>query len=56
MEGTEALAELAEGRMRCAVTGSAFDLLLQQQDLSVLETVMRSAVVFSRMQVGSASS
>lgn len=46
----EALSALAEGQMQCAVTGTAFEQLLQQEDLSILETVMRSAVVFSRMQ------
>ena len=47
---SEALAALAEGQMQCAVTGDAFGHLLQHHDLSVLEAVLRSAVVFSRMQ------
>lgn len=51
MAQTEALAALAVGEAHCAVTGDAFQLLLQQQELSVLQTVMCSAVVFSRMQV-----
>ena len=51
LQGTDALAALAEGQARCAVTGDAFDLLLRQPELSVLETVMCTAVVFSRMQV-----
>ena len=34
--------------MQCAVTGDALEYLLQQHDLSVLETVMQNAVVFSR--------
>lgn len=45
-----ALSAMAEGQMQCAVTGPALGRLLQLSDLSVLETVMRSAVVFSRMQ------
>ena len=44
---SEALSAMAEGQMQCAVTGNALERLLQ---LSVLETAMRSAVVFSRMQ------
>ena len=47
---SEALSAMAEGQMQCAVTGPALQGLLQLSDLSVLETVMRSAVVFSRMQ------
>ncbi len=47
---SEALSAMAEGQMQCAVTGPALEGLLQLSDLSVLETVMRSAVVFSRMQ------
>ncbi len=45
-----ALSAMAEGQMQCAVTGNALERLLQLPDLSVVETVMRSAVVFSRMQ------
>lgn len=45
-----ALAALAEGQARCAVTGDAFEHLLQCEDLSALETVMRNAVVFARMK------
>ena len=47
---SEALAALAEGQTQCAVTGEALDFLLQHHDVSVLDTVMRSAVVFSRMK------
>ena len=47
---SEALSAMAEGQMQCAVTGNALERLLQLSDLSVIETVMRSAVVFSRMQ------
>ena len=36
--------------MQCAVTGDAFELLLQLREASLLETVLRNAVVFSRMQ------
>ena len=45
-----ALSALAEGRMQCAVSGDSFEQLLQQSDVSVLELVMRSAVVFARMK------
>ena len=47
---SQALAALAAGQMPCAVTGDALQSLLQQRDLSSLETVMSNAVVFSRMQ------
>lgn len=50
LQPLQALNALAEGRMQCAVTGDALEHLLQLSDLSVLETVLRSAVVFSRMQ------
>ena len=50
MDPCDALTALAEGSMQCAVTGDAFEQLLQMRDISLLETVMRSAVVFSRMQ------
>ncbi|DBA85716.1 hypothetical protein WJX77_011623 [Trebouxia sp. C0004] len=49
-DSSVALSAMAEGQMQCAVTGKALERLLQLSDLSVLETVMRSAVVFSRMQ------
>ena len=32
------------------MTGPAFEYLLQQEDLSVVETVMRNVIVFSRMR------
>ena len=47
---SQALLALAEGRMQCAVTGNSFEQLLQQSDVSVLELVMRSTIVFARMQ------
>ena len=47
---TEALTALAEGQAQCAVTGAAFQCLLEQPDLAPLETVMRSVIVFARMQ------
>ena len=50
LDWSQAVASLAEGHAQCAVTGAAFELLLQQQDLSILEVVMRSVVVFARMQ------
>ena len=50
LDQSQAIASLAEGRAQCAVTGAAFEVLLQQQELSVLEVVMRNVVVFARMQ------
>lgn len=50
MSRTEALTALAEGQAQCAVTGAAFQCLLEQPDLAPLETVMRSVAVFARMQ------
>ena len=32
------------------MTGPAFEYMLQQEDLSVLETVLRNVVVFARMR------
>ena len=46
----DALTAMAEGTMQCAVTGDAFETMLQLKTASLLETVMRNAVVFSRMQ------
>lgn len=46
----DALTAMAEGTMQCAVTGDAFEVMLQLKEASLLETVMRNAVVFSRMQ------
>ena len=46
----QAVTAMAEGHLQCAVTGAAFDYLLQHASLSVLETVMRNAVVFARMR------
>ena len=50
MDPCDAMTAMAEGSMQCAVTGDAFEMMLQMHDVSVLETVMRSAIVFSRMQ------
>ena len=50
LEASEALHALAEGQLQCAVTGDALEHLLQYHDCSVLETVMQSVVVFSRMK------
>lgn len=50
LEASKAIRALAEGQMLCAVTGDAFTYLLQQRDLSVLETVLRNVIVFSRMR------
>ena len=44
------LKALSEGHLQCAVTGDAFNHMLQLEDLSLLESVMRSAVVFARMK------
>ena len=45
-----AMQSMASGHSCCAITGSAFAHLLQMSDLSILETVMHSAVVFARMK------
>ena len=45
-----ALTALSEGGLQCALTGNAFQLLLQHQDLSFLDTILRNAAVFARMQ------
>ena len=47
---TEALTAMAQGQMRCAVTGEAFELLLQLPDESALYAVMQNVVVFARMK------
>ena len=39
-----------QGQAQCCVTGGAFEHMLQQADLSVIETVMRNVVVFARMR------
>ena len=46
----EALTALTSGQTQCAVTGDAFQQMLQASDLSVLECVMRNSVVFARMK------
>ena len=51
MDPHEAITAISEGSMQCAVTGYALEHLLQLPDVSLLEAVMRNAVVFSRMQV-----
>ena len=50
VERSQALLALAEGKMQCAVTGESFEQLLQQSDLSLLELVLRNAIVFARMK------
>ena len=52
VDAQQAITALAEGQVQCAVTGDAFEYLLQHSDLSLLDRVMRTAVVFSRMQPG----
>lgn len=49
-QGSWALAALAEGQLQCAVTGDALDYMLQLRDTSLLEAVIRNAVVFARMK------
>ena len=51
MDPHEAFKAMSEGSMQCSVTGHALEYLLQLPDVSLLETVVRNAVVFSRMQV-----
>ncbi len=51
MDAAEALNALAEGQLHCVLTGDSFDHMLQHCHLSVLETVMRSTVVFARMKL-----
>ena len=46
----QAWTALAEGQTQCVVTGLAFQHLLEQSDSARLETVLRSVVVFARMQ------
>ena len=46
----DALTAMAEGTMQCAVTGDAFEMMLQLKEALMLEIVMHTAVVFSRMQ------
>ncbi|KAL0030049.1 hypothetical protein WJX79_003470 [Trebouxia sp. C0005] len=50
MDPSEAFTSITEGTLQCAVTGDAFEHLLQMRDVSLLEAVMRNAVAFSRMQ------
>lgn len=49
-EATKAVTSIAEGQAQCAVTGPAFEHLLQQEDLGVLQAVLQNAVVFARMR------
>lgn len=39
-----------QGEAQCCVTGAAFEHMLQLGDPSLLESVMRNVVVFSRMK------
>ena len=39
-----------QGQAQCCLTGPAFEQLLQQEDLSLVETVMRNVTVFARMR------
>ena len=39
-----------QGEAQCCVTGTAFEHMLQLGDTFLLELVMRSVVVFSRMK------
>ena len=49
-EAATIVTALAEGQLQCAVTGDAFDHMLQLEEVSLLESVMRNAVVFARMK------
>ncbi|DBA77185.1 TPA: hypothetical protein ACH3X1_009759 [Trebouxia sp. C0004] len=49
-DALSALTSIAQGPAQCCVTGPAFQHMLQQDDLSVVETVMRNVVVFARMR------
>ena len=46
----EALQSIAQGQAQCCVTGQAFEYLVQHAEPAVIESVMRHAVVFARMQ------
>ena len=46
----EAITAMVSGQVQCAVTGNAFYHILHSSDVSVLETVMRSVLVFARMK------
>ena len=39
-----------QGQAQCCLTGAAFEHMLQQADLSVIETIMRNVVVFACMR------
>ena len=49
-EAINAMTSIAKGDTQCAITGAAFEHLLQQEDLSILEAVLQNAVVFARMR------
>lgn len=49
-EAIKALTSIAEGQAQCCITGAAFEHLLQQEDLAVLQAVLQNAVVFARMR------
>ncbi len=46
----DALQSIAQGQAQCCLTGPAFDYMLQHAEPAVVESVMRSAVVFARMR------
>ena len=46
----EAIVAMAEGRLQCAVTGSAFEQLLHHASLLMVDTVLQNAVLFARMR------
>lgn len=52
MDPREVFTAMMASSLQCAVTGDAFEHLLQLHDMSLLDTVVRNAVVFSRMQPG----
>ena len=49
-ESATALKALAEGQLQCAVTGDAFQLLLQLPYESALDVVLHNAAVYARMK------
>ena len=49
-DALRAFTSIAQGQAQCCVSGPAFEHMLQHEDLSVVETVMRNVVVFARMR------
>ena len=49
-ESATALKAVAEGQLQCAVTGDAFQLLLQLPYEPALDVVLHNAAVYARMK------